>query len=142
MDRYDDIIHLPHHRSKHHPPMSMADRAAQFSPFAALTGHADAIRETARLTDRRIELSGDEKERLNEKLQIVRAAAGTDAVFTFTYFVPDTRKAGGAYISRTGSVKRAEETEGVLRLRDGTAIPLREIAEIEGSSFEAFGIDT
>ena len=97
--RYDDIINLPHHVSQKHAPMARADRAAQFSPFAALTGLDAALRETARLTDQRITLDEYEQAALDETLQAVRDALTKKEHPTVEvcYFVPDTRKAGGAY---------------------------------------------
>ena len=103
--KYDDIIHLPHHTSSRHPRMSMADRAAQFSPFAALSGHEDAIRETARLTTERAELSESRKEELNEQLVWLREHPDARERVTVTYFRPDAKKAGGAYVTVTGAVR-------------------------------------
>ena len=97
--KYDDIINLPHHVSKKHPQMSLHDRAAQFSPFAALTGHKAAINETARLTDEKQILSEDVIAKLNEQLNLIKENIGTNPIVTITYFVPDDRKSGGAYIS-------------------------------------------
>ena len=98
--KYDDIINLPHHVSKKHPQMSLHDRAAQFSPFAALTGHKAAINETARLTDEKQILSEDVIAKLNEQLNLIKENIGTNPIVTITYFVPDDRKSGGAYISQ------------------------------------------
>ena len=98
--KYDDIINLPHPVSKTHPRMSLHDRAAQFSAFAALTGHDAAIKETARLTDERWEIAEDTKEQLNETLQQIAENIDKDITVTFTYFVPDLRKSGGAYVTR------------------------------------------
>lgn len=116
--RYDDIINLPHPTSANHPRMSLYDRAAQFSPFAALTGHDAAIKETARLTEQKIELSEDTISRLNEKLQIVADHLETEV--TITYFVPDERKSGGAYVSYTGIVRRIDDYEHTLIMTDKT----------------------
>lgn len=140
-DNYADIIDLPHHQSETHPHMSMEDRAAQFSPFAALTGHSDAIKETARLTDRKIELSEDEKLKINEKLQIINSVAGSNTIFDFIYFVPDEMKKGGAYISYAGSVKRIDEIEGLVYLNDNTAIEINQILKIESDYFKQYGIE-
>lgn len=126
--KYDDIINLPHPTSSRHPRMSMADRAAQFSPFAALVGHGAAIEETARLTDRKIELTEDEKSLLDEKLRLLLETGGTGV---FTWFLPDDRKDGGAYITATGKVKKIDPLEGWVILKDETAIPIEDILEIE-----------
>ncbi len=136
--RYDDIINLPHPTSANHPRMSLYDRAAQFSPFAALTGHDAAIKETARLTEQNIELSEDTISRLNEKLQIVADHLETEV--TITYFVPDERKSGGAYVSYTGIVRRIDDYEHTLIMTDKTVIPIEQISEIESELFGEIGI--
>ena len=128
MSEYDDIIDLPRPKSKHEP-MPMSDRAAQFSPFAALTGYGDAIDETARLTDRRIELSEEERAELDYKQQYL---ATLDApTVTVTYFVPDERKSGGAYVTHTGVLKRVDEVERMVVFVDGTQVPLDEVMDIK-----------
>ena len=96
MGKYDDIIDLPHHVSKVHPQMSIWDRSAQFAPFAALTGHDAAIKETARLTDERLELSDEVIMKLNDQLNMIRDNIGTEQEISITYFVPDEKKSGGA----------------------------------------------
>lgn len=128
MGAYDDIIHLPHPTSARHPRMPMIDRAAQFSPFAALVGHGAAIEETARLTDQKVELTEEEKTLLDEKLRLLLETGGEG---TFTWFLPDERKDGGAYITATGKVKKIDPLEGRVILKDGTAIPIEDILEIE-----------
>lgn len=126
--KYDDIINLPHPTSVRHPRMPMADRAAQFSPFAALVGHGAAIEETARLTDQKVELTEEEKTLLDEKLRLLLETGGEG---TFTWFLPDERKDGGAYITATGKVKKIDPLEGRVILKDWTAIPIEDILEIE-----------
>lgn len=133
---YDDIINLPNPTSKTHLRMSLYNRAAQFSPFAALTGHEAAVQETARLTEEKQELSEDEVARLNEKLNIMFRNIGTDKMVTITYFVPDERKSGGAYVSRSGIVKRIDEYEHTIVLADKTVIPIAQINRIQGEMFE------
>lgn len=135
---YDDIINLPHPTSQKHPRMSLYDRAAQFSPFAALTGHDAAIKETARFTEKQTEQSEDIVSRLNEKLQIISDNPGTE--ITVTYFVPDERKMGGAYVSHTGIVKKIDDYEHTLVMEDRTIIPINQINEIECSLFGEMGI--
>ena len=128
MTEYDDIIDLPRPKSKHEP-MPMSDRAAQFSPFAALTGYGDAIDETARLTDRRIELSEEESAELDYKQQYL---ATLDApTVTVTYFVPDERKSGGAYVTHTGVLKRVDEVESMVVFKNGLRVPLDEVMDIK-----------
>lgn len=125
--RYDDIIDLPHPVSQRHPRMPLADRAAQFSPFAALTGLDAALQETARLTDQRITLDEYEQAELDKTLQALREAAPQHPAVEITYFQPDARKAGGQYVTSVGHVKRIAEYEQQLILTEGTSIPLAEI---------------
>lgn len=126
---YNDILYLPHHASTRHSPMPMSDRAAQFSPFAALTGHSDAIQETERLTGERVELSEEAKAMLDRKQQYLASLDRPE--LTVTYFVADARKEGGAYVSITGSLKKIDPIERLLILVGGQAISLDDIVEIE-----------
>lgn len=135
--KYDDIINLPHHVSSKRPQMSMIDRAAQFSPFAALTGYDAAIKETGRLTDERIDMDEGSLERLNRKFQLLVERMDEQPEVTFTYFKPDDRKEGGAYVTVTGSVKKVDLYERVLILRNGVNIPMDEVHAIEGEIFSA-----
>ncbi len=128
MSEYDDIIDLPRPKSKHEP-MPMSDRAAQFSPFAALTGYDAAIAETARLTDQRIELSEEERAELDYKQQYL--ATLDSPTVTVTYFVPDERKTGGAYVTHTGVLKRVDEVERMVVFKDGLRVPLDEVMDIK-----------
>lgn len=134
-DQYDDIIGLSHHVSPTRSRMSIIDRAAQFSPFAALTGHNEAVRETERLTDERIELDENKKTILNEKLQIIMEKQKEQPEITFTFFMPDSRKNGGKYVDITGVVKKIDEIERCVRLMDGTRILINDIYEISGNIF-------
>ena len=133
--KYDDIINLPHHVSKKHPQMSLHDRAAQFSPFAALTGHKAAINETARFTDEKQILSEDVIAKLNEQLNLIKENIGTNQTVTITYFVPDDKKSGGAYISNTGVVKKINEYNHTVVLTDKTVIPIEQISEMQSDIF-------
>lgn len=135
---YKDIINLLHPTSANHPRMSLYDRAAQFSPFVALTGHDTAIKETARLTEQKIEKSEDMISLLNEELQIVVDNLGTEV--TITYFVLDEGKSGGAYVSHTGTVRRIDDYEHTLIMTDKTVIPIEHISEIENELFGEMGI--
>lgn len=130
LQRYGDIIDRPHHRSANRPHMGAVDRAAQFSPFAALTGHGAAIQETARLTDAALELTEDARAALDRKLDLLLHTDGEKTV-TVTFFEPDDRKAGGAYVSHTGEFRRVDGVRRVLLLKDGTEIPLDRITAIE-----------
>lgn len=134
-DQYDDIINLPHHVSKTRPQMSMVDRAAQFSPFAALTGYDAAIKETGRLTDEKVNLSEEEKEALDRKQQILMEWLSDHPALTITFFVPDEKKSGGAYMTKSGNLKKIDEFERVMLLTDGTKIPLDDVVEIESELF-------
>jgi len=129
---YDDILRLPHPTSERHPRMSVSDRAAIFSPFAALTGHGAAIAETARLTDQRIELDEDCKAELDLKQQVLEGIIAEQPEVTVTWFRPDARKEGGSYAATTGRLKKTDSMERVLVLTDGTRIPLDDILNIEG----------
>lgn len=134
-NNYDDMIHLPHPVSKKHPPMPLMDRAAQFAPFAALTGYKDAVKETARLTDKRKELEEDEKAMLSEKLNLVAERMEECPKITITYFRSDGKKEGGAYLTVTGYVKRIDEYERKVCFTDGTKISIEEIFKIESEMF-------
>lgn len=134
-DQYDDIINLPHHVSKTRPQMSMVDRAAQFSPFAALTGYDAAIKETGRLTDEKVNLSEEEKEALDRKQQILLEKLADHPALTVIFFVPDEKKSGGAYVTKRGKLKKIDEFERLMQLADGTKIPLDDVAEIESELF-------
>lgn len=136
-NRYDDIIDLPHPTSATHPRMPLSDRAAIFSPFAALTGHGAAIAETARLTDRRIELDEDGKKRLDAKQHILEDIIDQQPEITVTWFQPDKRKDGGSYVTTTEPLKRIDSFERVMVLLDGTKIPLDDILNIESEWFQA-----
>lgn len=136
MGNYDDIIHLPHHVSAVHPRMSAIDRAAQFSPFAALTGHEAAISETARLTDARPELDDTKKEELDAKLQVIREYLSMEPEIAITYFVPDARKEGGSYLRTIGAVKKLDDIRHHVIMANETSIPMNDICEIEGSILE------
>lgn len=124
---YDDIIDLSHPTSERHPRMPMANRAAQFSPFAALSGYDDAVKETARLTDAKVDLTEDEKSILDARLQ--RLTPGENAAIT--YFQPDARKQGGAYLTASGEVKRIDGAAREIVLTDGRRIPIDDILEIQ-----------
>ena len=127
---YDDIIALPHPEPRTHPRMSLHDRAAQFSPFAALTGHSAAIAETGRLTDSRITLDESEIARVDAALQRLRELLPQAPAVSITYFVPDERKAGGSYQTVTGTARRIDTVNGVLLLTDRREIPIADIFDI------------
>lgn len=129
--KYDDIIHLPRHISKKHPPMAIADRAAQFAPFAALTGHDAAVKETARLTDERVELDEYMKDVLSQKLQIIEECLEDHPEVEITYFQPDEEKKGGRYVSAISKVKKIDQYKRIVVMVDDTEIPIDEIIAID-----------
>ena len=133
---YDDIIHLPHHVSAVHPHMAIIDRAAQFSPFAALTGYDAAVRETARLTDERVELDEYLKDVLNHKLKIISDRIKEHPEIAITYFQPDEKKNGGAYVTAAGRAEKIDEYERTVLMTHGVVIPIDEIMSIDGKIFE------
>ena len=129
--KYDDIIHLPHPDSPKHPRMSLHDRAAQFSPFAALTGHGAAIAETGRLTDQRMELDEYEMARVDAELQHLQELLPGRPTASITYFVPDERKDGGSYQTITGEVKRIDAVSGMIQMIDQREIPIEDVFSVE-----------
>lgn len=133
--QYDDILHRPHPTSAKHPRMPIKDRAAIFSPFAALTGHSAAIAETARLTEQKIELDEDKRTELDEKQRILEEAIDQQPEVTVTWFQPDDKKDGGSYVTITGNLKRTDGVERVMVMTDGTRIPLDDIIELESKWF-------
>lgn len=137
MGKYDDIIHLPHHQSPSRAHMPLYDRAAQFAPFAALNGYGAAIRETARLTESRIELTESEKAELDLRLQLLSEHLQDHPEVTITYFLPDLRKEGGSYVSVTDAVKKIDTYERSITTQDGTWIPMEDIISMESTLFRA-----
>ena len=128
--KYDDIINLHHNISKKHTRMSLEARSAQFAPFAALTGYDEVIRETARVTNKRIEINEEMKAILDEKLFIIKSQIQTRPGITVTYFVPDSKKDGGKYVSITGKVIKIDEYKQHIILENKIEIPISEIIEI------------
>ena len=133
---YDDIINLPHPTSQRHPRMPIHDRAAIFSPFAALSGHGAAIAETARLTEQRIELDEDTRAELDRKQAVLLEHMDEQPEITVTWFQPDEKKDGGAYLTATGRLKKLRELERLLVLADGTEIPLEDVVALESGIFQ------
>lgn len=129
--KYDDIIHLPHHVSGKHPQMSALNRAAQFSPFAALTGHDAAIRETARLTDSFVELSDDKKEQLDEQLQLLMENLEQKPECEITYFQPDGKKTGGSYLTVRGRIRKIDVYTHQIIFTDGKTLPIEHLFSIK-----------
>ncbi len=127
---YEDIIQLPHHTSPTRPRMSMSDRAAQFSPFAALTGYEAAIQETGRLTETRLLLTEDELEILNRKYCLLEDSIRTGCDVIISYFLPDNRKDGGAYCSVCGIVKKIDLSAREIYMTNGTVIQMDDVADI------------
>lgn len=134
-EKYDEIMSLPHHVSKTRPQMPMADRAAQFSPFAALAGYDSAIRETGRLTDEKIELDEESLTALNVRYQMLMDVLAEGPEVRITYFKPDEKKAGGAHMTLTGAVRKIDDFEQTIIMQDGTRIPMEDVLSLEGELF-------
>ena len=133
---YEDIVNLPPHISKKHPQPTMLERAARFAPFAAITGYEEMVLEEARVTEERIELDDGTLAMLNEKLNIIHDSLDSEPVIQITYFEPDKKKSGGAYISVTGMVKRIDEYERLVIMSDGKKIRIDEIFGLESRLFD------
>ena len=129
-DNYDDIINLPHHVSDHHPHMSMSDRAAQFSPFAALTGYGDLVNETVRYTEERPTLTESEREELDAKFQQFLLNSPPDAQLSVTYFLPDEKKEGGSFQIETGAVKKIDQFSQEIIFSDGDRIRIEDVLDL------------
>ena len=135
--KYDEIMGRPHHVSKTRPQMPMSDRAAQFAPFAALTGYDSAIKETGRLTDERIELDEEALTALDMKYQLLMDALNEAPKVTITYVQPDERKAGGKYVSAVGVVRKVDDFERRITMQDGAKIPMDDVLSIDGELFSS-----
>ena len=138
---YEDIVDLPHHVSRKHPQPTMADRAARFAPFAAITGYEEMVLEEARVTDDRIEMDESSKAALNEKLNMILEFIDEQSEVSITYFEPDKRKAGGAYVTVTGTVKRIDEYEHLVIMTDGKKINIDEIYNLQSELFYSLGLE-
>lgn len=132
---YDDIINLPHYEPSRHRRMPMENRAAQFAPFAALTGHEAALDETRRITQRQIELSPDELQTLSRKIAYALSFSEPPSI-SITCYVPDKRKTGGSYVTLHGTIKKVEQCLNLLTMSDNTEIPLHYITDIDGDIFK------
>lgn len=136
--QYDDIINLPHHISKKHPQMSLYARSAQFAPFAALTGYEEEVKETARETNERIDIEDELKSILDGKLQIILEQIKNHPEISITYFIADSKKHGGEYVTVTGLVKKVDLYNQYIYLIDNTEIPINEIIDISGDIFKVY----
>lgn len=132
---YDDMINMPCPTSPRHPRMPRADRAAQFAPFAALTGYDAAIDETGRLTDTKIDISEDMREKLDLKQNFLADIIDEQPEISVTYFIPDKKKSGGAYVTENGRLKQIDEYEQLIILTNGKKIPIQEVYSIESDLF-------
>ena len=130
MNEYDDIINLPHYQSTKHKHMSNYQRAAQFAPFAALTGYDAAIDETARLTNEKLELSEEQQDYLNEQIQLLIERISENPQANITYFVPDDRKSGGEYVTITGNVRRVDDINREINFVDGMTVKIDDVWNI------------
>ena len=138
---YEDIVNLPPHISKRHPQPSMIDRAARFAPFAAITGYEEMVLEEARVTEERIDLDEGALALLNEKLNMIQEFLDEEPEVTITYFEPDKKKSGGAYVSITGTVKRIDEYEHLVLMTDGKKIPIDDIYGLDSNLFYSLGVE-
>ena len=138
---YEDIVNLPPHISKKHPQPSMMDRAARFAPFAAIAGYEEMVLEEARVTEERVDLDEGALSLLNEKLNMIQEFLDEEPEVTITYFEPDKKKSGGAYVSVTGVVKRIDEYEHLVTLTDGKKIRIEDIYALESELFYSLGLD-
>jgi len=138
---YEDIVDLPPHISKKHPQPTMLERAARFAPFAAITGYEEMVLEEARVTEERVDLDEGALSLLNEKLNMIQEFLDEEPEVTITYFEPDKKKSGGAYVSITGTVKRIDEYEHLVILTDGKKIRIEDIYALESDLFYSFGLD-
>ena len=138
---YEDIVDLPPHISKKHPQPTMLERAARFAPFAAITGYEEMVLEEARITDDRIELDENSKAALNEKLNMILEFIDEQPEVSITYFEPDKRKAGGAYVTVTGTVKRIDEYEHLVIMTDGKKINIDDIYNLQSELFYSLGVE-
>ncbi len=130
MNKYEDIINLPHYEPIYHPRMSIDKRAGQFAPFAALVGYDEEIEETARLTTRKHILDGESVDKLNENLNIIKENVNKHLEIKITYFIADLKKEGGKYINKTGKVKTLDLVNGYIKMIDNEKIYLEDITEI------------
>ncbi|MBQ7140921.1 MAG: hypothetical protein IJO32_05400 [Bacilli bacterium] len=131
MDKYDDIINLPHYEPKYHPRMSKYKRSAQFAPFAALVGYDEQVQECSRLTDKRLEIDDELKEKINNKLNKINELIKNSPEVEITYFIPDEKKDGGKYITEIGNVKRIDYINRFIKLTDNKKIILDDVIDIK-----------
>ena len=136
IEKYMDIINMPHHVSKKHPHMSQYERAAQFAPFAALSGYEDIIDEEGRLTDNRIEINEEAKFMLDRKMQVLMNCIKNNPLISITYFVPDEKKSGGKYLTVQENIKKIDILKQVIITENGTVIPVNEIVDMQGEIFK------
>jgi len=138
LQKYDDMIGLGHHISKTHPPMARIKRAAQFASFDALTGFGAAIHEAGRETEEKLELSEDEIDMINARLAVIEQHIKEEPSVAITYFLPDTKKAGGRYVTVSGNVRMLDGIEHAIIMADRTKIPIEDVRYIEGDLFRLF----
>lgn len=138
---YEDIVNLPHHVSKKHPQPTMNDRAARFAPFAAITGYEDMVLEEARTTEEYKELDEQALDVLDEKLQMLLEFLDEEPFVTITYFKPDKKKSGGAYVTAIGTVKKIDEYQQLIILTNGKRIRIEHIYNMESDLFFSLGLD-
>ena len=139
MNNYEDIINLTRPQSKY-PHLGIDSRAAQFAPFAALTGYDSAVKETARLTKRKIELNDELKEIINNKLNYIEKNIKDKNIISVTYFIKDEKKDGGRYENYSGIVKRINNVDEYIKFEDNMIINFNDILSLDGEIFNSFSI--
>lgn len=137
---YEDIIDVPHHISKKYPEPTMMERAARFHPFAAITGYEEMVLEAARITEARIDLDEEALTVINKKLNMLRESLDQEPKVTVTYFEPDKKKSGGAYVSVTDIVKLIDEYEQIVIMGDDKKISIKDVYSIEGDLFSTLNL--
>ena len=130
LEIYKDIINLPHHVSKKHPQMSLEARSAQFAPFAALVGYDSLVHETARLTDEKIEINEEEKEIIDSQLQLIKQRISDRPKISITYFIKDSRKNGGEYVTTEATVKKIDDYKNSIFMENGLEVPIEDILKL------------
>lgn len=135
MNNYADIINLKRPVSNHNH-LSIESRASQFSPFAALTGYDSEVKETARITDKRIEIDDGLREMLNVKLNYLNDHIRENPNISITYFVKDSKKDGGKYLTKQGTIKRIDTVNEIIKFNDNMVIPMNDMINITGDIFD------
>ncbi len=133
---YEDIVDLPPYISKKYPQPSMEDRAARFSPFAAVTGYEEMVQEQARVTDVKMDLDDSVKEKISDRLNMVLLFQHEEPIVRISYFVPDSKKDGGSYLEEVGKIKGIDQYRRLVIMQNGSRIPIEDIVSVDGELFD------